>query len=960
MRLSGSVTLLSVCLISLCAASSTTQITPAPGARVSRPLPGGGRHIYQITLEAGTYIELRFSVQTIEINIEFAGPKGEPAIRLDGRGALGPDRLTWVAEISGAHRLEVWSPFPKGRPGTYQIEVRQVHRASSGDRTRAAAQKAYAEGLQHEFRHEAGSYAAAIEKFREAQALYARAGDSWGEAVARFNLGLNTGYLSQPMEALAHYRASLEQFIALGDRKWQGLTMNTIGLVSSSLGDRQTTLDSYQRALRLHRLTGNRRAEAVQLNNLGMLYHGLGDSRRAHQYLSLALAGIQSLGDRRAAGFFLNNLGQVAMALNNRVAARKYLVRALLLNRESEWLAAEANTHNYLGQLNFDEGNFEAAIRCYRQSFALQRRAGNAHGEAQALRNLGDTHALLNDGQRARYHYAKSIELFRAIGDPSFESSVHLRVARLEQARGDLAAARSSVETALSLVESLRGRVGSQALRASYLASQSGVYQFHVDVLSRLGLVKEAFEASEKGRARSFLESITEARSRIAAGADARLLEKERALRQSLRIAKPEAINALLTEYELLESEIRSSAPRYAAITQPAPARLSEIQSLLDKDTVLLQYSLGETSSYVWAITPDSVRAFPLPEERRIEAAARRVMAAFSRRNSTEYTLAARKLSGMVLVPVSSELIAKRLVIVADGILHFIPFAALPLNASAEPLVATHEVVSLPSASVLALLRGLSGQRSRNESSLLVMADPVFTRDDERLGVSSPPRAMRAVRSSLDSSLERSNARSAIGSNLARLPFSRREALAIQALANSVKNPVRLALDFEASLELATSPLLKQYRILHFATHGILHDRHPELSGLVLSTVDRNGQPRDGFLRLVDIYNLELSADLVVLSACQSGLGSQLRGEGLIGLTRGFFYAGAARVLSSMWRVDDRATAELMRHFYAGLLGPNKLSPAAALRSAQLAVRRQPQWRAPYFWAGFVLQGDWR
>jgi CHAT domain-containing protein len=167
------------------------------------------------------------------------------------------------------------------------------------------------------------------------------------------------------------------------------------------------------------------------------------------------------------------------------------------------------------------------------------------------------------------------------------------------------------------------------------------------------------------------------------------------------------------------------------------------------------------------------------------------------------------------------------------------------------------------------------------------------------------------------------------------------------------------ALDFEASRATALSDELGHYRVVHFATHGLLNSLHPELSGLVLSLVDEKGQPQDGFLRAHDVYNLKLRADLVVLSACQTALGKEVKGEGLVGLTRGFMYAGAPRVVASLWRVPSKATAELMKRFYRGML-VEKLRPAAALRAAQVGMWREKRWNEPYYWAAFVLQGEWQ
>jgi len=204
--------------------------------------------------------------------------------------------------------------------------------------------------------------------------------------------------------------------------------------------------------------------------------------------------------------------------------------------------------------------------------------------------------------------------------------------------------------------------------------------------------------------------------------------------------------------------------------------------------------------------------------------------------------------------------------------------------------------------------------------------------------------------------VERS-AREAGLSSFERLSLSRREAEQITALAAGGKK--MKALDFAASRTTATRADLDQYRIVHFATHSLLNSQHPALSGIVLSLVDEQGQPQDGFLRLHEVYNLKLEADLVVLSACQTALGKEIKGEGLVGLTRGFMYAGAPRVVASVWKVSDQATAELMKRFYRKMLGEG-MRPAAALRAAQVSMWKEKRWEAPYYWAGFVLQGEWK
>ena len=312
-------------------------------------------------------------------------------------------------------------------------------------------------------------------------------------------------------------------------------------------------------------------------------------------------------------------------------------------------------------------------------------------------------------------------------------------------------------------------------------------------------------------------------------------------------------------------------------------------------------------------------------------------------------------MSRTILGPVAAELKDKRLLIVSDGVLQYIPFAGLPVPNNTRALIVDHEVVMAPSASVIGLLRQETANRKPASKMVAVLGDPVFSNDDPRVAAARFGHAAAAakvdsadaLRSASESGLDR----------LRRLRFSRQEADEIARLAGN--DPKLEAVDFEASRKLALSNELDQYRIVHFATHGIINNYHPELSGIVLSLVDAKGQPQNGFLRLYDLYNLKLSADLVVLSACQTALGKEIRGEGLVGLTRGFMYAGAPRVIASLWQIDDRASAEFMKRFYGALLG-QKLRPAAALRAAQVSMSKDPRWRQPHYWAAFTLQGEWK
>jgi CHAT domain-containing protein len=486
------------------------------------------------------------------------------------------------------------------------------------------------------------------------------------------------------------------------------------------------------------------------------------------------------------------------------------------------------------------------------------------------------------------------------------------------------------------------------------------------------GFDAEALQVSERARARGLLDLLSEVHADIRQGVEAALLKREQFLQESLNFkterqmrllgrkhteeqaaAAEKEIQTLASEYRETKAQIRARSPRYAALTQPHPLTAAEIQQqVLDRDTLLLEYALGDERSFLWAVTPDSLTSHVLPKRAAIEEAARRAyeqLNANSPRGSNEGVEA---LSRILLGPVAAQLGSKRLVVVTEGALQYIPFGALIAPAARFPAIVEHEIVNLPSASTLAVLRREMQGRTPAPKLVAVLADPVFDSGDPRVaGLRSGP-----VGSKTPDNLERS-AKDAGLLRFDRLRSSRFEAEAIRSL---TREGERLeALDFKASRETAMSSALGQYRILHFATHGLLNSRHPEISGLVLSLVDSEGKPQNGFLQSHEIYNLKLGADLVVLSACQTALGKEIRGEGLLGLTRGFMYAGAPRVIASLWRVPDRATAELMKRFYQAMISDG-LPPAAALRAAQLQMWKEKRWAAPYYWAGFTLQGEWK
>ncbi|HJQ67371.1 MAG TPA: tetratricopeptide repeat protein [Blastocatellia bacterium] len=866
-------------------------------------------------------------------------------------------------------------------------------------------------GQVYDFR---GEKEKALEYYDQSLSASRSIGDKRAEAVILNTLGTAYFSLGEMQKALDHHNQGLSIRRTIGDRRGEAASLNNIGQVYDSLGEKQKALSHYNQSLTMIRVVGDKQGETVALTNIGVLYHSLGEPRKALDYFNQVLPMTRSTGDRRTEGATLNNIGRIYDDLGEMQKALDHHNQALTIRRTISDRRGEAASYNNIGQIHDKLGEPQKALDYFNQALPITRSIGDRRGEAGTLSNIGRIHDKLGEPQKAHDFYTESLLVSRAIRELSFEGDNLYKIARVKFKQGDPVQARSNIEGALHIVESLRVKLTSPELRASYFASVQDYYDFYIDLMMRLhdrepkqGHDVLALEASERARARTLLEMLTEARADIRQGVDAALLERERSL-QNLLEAKAERqtrllsgkhtqqqaaeakleIDRLLTQFQEVQSQIRAGSPRYAALTQPRPLTLKQIQQeVLDPDTLLLEYALGGERSYLWAITTDSISSFMLPKREEVQKAAQRVYDLLTARNRREqaasaaerqarakqaeqdYNLAAAELSRMILGPVGGLLGKKRLLVVADGALNYVPFAALPApgaKARQRLLVADHEIISLPSASSLAVLRNEMAGRKAAPNAVAVLADPVFDADDARV-----QRSARAEGSSgeiakddSDMTLTRSVKEAGLADrgDLPRLPFSRQEADAIQALARKAgvgPEWTKVALGFEASRETASSPDLGRYRIIHFATHGLLNNEHPELSGIVLSLVDNQGKPQNGFFRLYDVYNMNLGAELVVLSACQTALGKQVKGEGLIGLTRGFMYAGSARVMASLWRVEDEATAEMMKRFYEGMIKENQ-RPAAALRRAQEWMQRQRRWSAPYYWAGFVLQGEWK
>lgn len=997
---------------------SQTTVLLIPGEASEQEFSPGAVHKYRFGLPAGHYLRLTIEQKTVSVVSTLFDTNGKKIAAVD---YAGKQSLSVIASAdlvkSESYQVEIRSRL-RNQSGRYLIKIEEQRPATPRDADRIEAERLVAQANQE-------------------------VGQQNGQAGLRLAVELYRN-------ALPLWRTTPVQ---QDDQSAEARTLYLLALRQHDLGQHQAALETYLQALDLSRLIADKDREYLTLSALGTLYFDLGDKQKAIDCYQTVLNDAGPLPDRSHEAAVLVNLGVAYKAQGENAKAVGYYQQALKLARALEDQELQAAVLTNLARLHDLTGDGATALKYYQQSLPVWRALGNAGGETVTLKNMGALAEAAGRREDAHEHFRQALALAQATGDTTREAHIRGDLARVERDLGNTSGSLEEIEKALAIFDSQRLQMFNPDLRASFAATNQRYYEFYVDLLMRLHEQKttarlsekngaeknelqsetylaKAFRVSEKARARALADLISEARIDLREGIPAALLERESDLAQRLTVKKTERVALtrkkapdaeietvaqeivnLNLAYEQVQSEIKRANPRYASITRPQPIGLTEVQAeLLDDDSVLLEFALGETQSYVWAIGKNSLRTATLPSRAEIEQQALRFYELLAARSQTvkfekpaqrqqriqqadrELNQVAASLSCTLLHPVADMLSAKRLLIVGDGILNYIPFGALPepvandrrpvvgksglgsrtpATSQHSPLLVKREIINLPSATVLAELRRDPRFRRQPTEELAIIADPVFNRSDNRIALSqthsnkelaiNKPVAdsslsnpdPQTLADSLENVLRNVSERDARG--LTRLPFSRQEAVKIASLATEQKRMV--ALDFQANRSLVLGNALSSYRYIHFATHGLLNSQSPELSGLVLSLVNEQGEPQLGVLRLGDIYKLKLSADLVVLSACRTGLGKEVRGEGVMGLTRGFMHAGVPRVMASLWSVDDAATSEFMTRFYRGLL-TGKQSPAAALRAAQISMWNSKQWQSPYYWAAFTLQGE--
>ncbi|MDY7091518.1 MAG: CHAT domain-containing protein [Acidobacteriota bacterium] len=921
----------------------------------------GGEEVAVVADTAGEHVLQIHGASTGEYRIELVAQR--PATDEDRRRAEALAQLQRGELLRQAGRMDEAEAFLAtalegfrglGDPGPET----QAREADALDRLARCAQ---AQGHQQE----------ALKLQRQAVDALPETAPPEQRSAALARLGLLTFELGDLDAAVAAWRRALPLRPAEEDPAGRGRLLHNLGHAHQRRGEAQRALEAYEEALELHRQAAHRRGEAETLHNLGVLEEGLGEVERAHRHLAAAAEVWRKLGNASAHARTLDRLGLLELASGDAGRAAERFTQALDLRPSNNSPEAAVSLAN-LALARRHQGRSDEAMDLQRQALEIFIAVGDPLGEARCRENLGHLERHGGRLEHALEEHRRALDLYRRLRDPAGESSALYALALDFQATGQSAESLEAIGAALDLLEDQRDLIDAAALRRAFFATVEERYELAVELLMEQARAEphqdwawRALAASERARSRSLLDALSVPRGKArgirsvgasppSEEANTRLAEREATLAARLSatarlrtelLAASSGNGAALARIEIEIEELArqlDDARGKIARRQESPntaqsLAANELARWVGAEEILLEFHLGREESYLWIL--DQQRGAPrltthtLPPVRRFADLARRAheLLASSHRREAEGALrpVLCQLSRELLAPVAEHLDSKRVLVVADGPLLYLPFGALPDPRSggpceqAPPLLAHQPVVSLPSLSS----RRAAAERPGTppEESLAILADPAFE-PGEPGAAAGPPR----------------------------LPGTRREA---QRIADLAPQPPFLALGTEARKELFTSSALTPYRWLHLATHARVDEDRPELSSLLLAQRDDAGRAVDGQLLLHEIAGLELRSRLVTLSACRSALGREVRGEGLVGLTGAFLQAGAQQVLVSLWDVSDDATAELMSRFYRGLL-QQRLPPEEALREAQLALLAEPRWRAPYHWAGFVLYGQ--
>jgi len=818
---------------------------------------------------------------------------------------------------------------------------------------------------------------------------------SLGDTEKQIEILQQIGYvyagLNQPLKGMAAVEEAIGLAVARSDIRAEALSRFEAGFMFLLTNQPQKALEACRQAERLFPDDLDLIDKARLLNGIASVYAIYGDWDSALNYSRNALDVFGRANYAKGELATLVTLIDLNFRIGDERAAMDAFQRAEQLSGALHDDFYLATAYSNLADHYSSKAENPEAERLYRKSLEIFSKVNYARGLSSVRSSLGELYLRWGSRDEARQYLESALSISRDIKDTLGETRAAYDLARLAHDEGNVDHAIELLETVVAADGSLAAKISNSQLRLGFLGNSFDRNGFYISLLmgrnsagSDPASITKALQVAERSRAQVIVENISLAGTEFRRDAAPEVVERENAIRIQLNAhadrltnllsrnaENPEIetvsaeIRKLENELEEIRADLKESSPFYSGIKDPPQFDPGEFQrDVLDENSVLLEYSLGEDESFLWLVDKAGVSSFALPAgaevERRIEDLLRDLKAreAMSGENvedyqarvanaDADYRVEARQLSHILLGPVADKIRGKRLIFVPDGKLLYLPFSALPLPDAVddEPLLLSNEVVYEPSAQTLSLLARNRGKAAAAAKDLLVFSDPVFSLDDPRL-------AGREIATSENDPSDRFRFVESL-KNLQRLPGSGAEASSIT---SSLGGATDSFSGFAATRDRLLATDLANYKIIHFATHALTDENRPELSGVVLSRYDQDGRPQNEFVRLNDIYGMNLKADLVVLSACETGAGKEVKGEGLISLNNAFLQVGAKSVLATVWKAEDGASQTLMKEFYSGIAAG--MTPSKALQQAQVKLWKMPQYKSPFFWAAFTLHGD--
>jgi CHAT domain-containing protein len=749
-----------------------------------------------------------------------------------------------------------------------------------------------------------------------------------------------------------------------------GFALRTVAMIRRDQGDFVRALKFSLQSVDVFRKWKWMLPAAASLSAVAEIYAQLGDLANARKYYQQSLNTARQYHDMDEQARLSIALAKLEIQLQSPRNSLAYLNQARAILERNQYPSYQAEAALTQGQALRLLGRQADAFDSLHEGIGIARSIRSRPLEGQCLVELGECQLESGMLEEAERNFSAALEMADSANLVAIGVAGRRGLSRVWSRKGDWARALQYIEGAVDSLEAVRNRIPTSEFRAGFLDQNWKVYEEAVDVLSHLhegapeaAYDQRAFACAERSRARSFLDMLVEAKARVTKGLSTEEASSETALLAAVSHASAavlkdnslknrEALGAAERHLSEWTMELRVNSPQYLELRYPKPFSAGQVQqTIAGRGTAIVEYMLGAERSHAWVITESRLWMVPLPSRAQIADAVMRYRNVIAEApkgapDLLPYVNQSAHLYQMLVAPLIAHLNgAKHLVIVPDGILHYLPYESLMTSNARQPqrfLVEDFTVAYAPSASAYCNLRAAGSPfGSTPTKQLAAYGDPVFSlaehMDPGHLSLSQLTRSI----------YERD------GIRFTPLPNTRTEVLGIGRLFPPEQRMIRLGRD--ATKVAVQRANLSDYRIVHFATHAVVDEKAPSHSGVVLSLVNTGGE--DGVLRMPEIFNLELNADLVVLSACQTGLGKLVKGEGMVGLTRAFMYAGTPRVAVSLWSVNDLATAEFMKQFYRHMRDGQ--SPGDALRLAKLDMLHSgiPAYRHPYFWAPFVLVG---